>query len=224
MSGLIQSVAAVLKQSLDLLYGLTNSYGVSILILTFLIRLIMHPLVVTQTRTTEAMKVINPKLQELQRKYKDNKDVYNERVFQLYKEYKINPMSGCLPMLIQIPILFGFLAMLRAYDFGTESFLWLPSLTEPDPYYVLPILTGLTTYFQLMMSAADPTQRTMTFFMPVFITAVSLKFQSGLALYWVASNVFTIFQQWWIREHLPNLKGEEKENEVGIGRKHRKNN
>ena len=182
----------------------------------------MHPLVVTQTRNTEAMKELNPKLKELQTKYKNKPEVYQERMMQLYRENKVNPLGGCLPILLQWPLLFAFFAMLRQYDFGGAGFFWIPDLTQPDPAYVLPILSGLTTYIQTAMTATDASQRMMTFFMPVFITAITFRFQSGLALYWVASNTFSIFQQWWIVKQMDNEKGEGKNNE--IHRKHREDN
>jgi YidC/Oxa1 family membrane protein insertase len=214
LSGIINSIAAVMKYALDLIYDLTNNYGLSIILLTFLIRLVMHPLVVTQTKNTEAMKELNPKLKELQAKYKNKPEVYQERMMQLYKENKVNPLGGCLPVLLQWPLLFAFFAMLRQYDFGGSGFFWIEDLTQPDSSLVLPILSGLTTYIQTAMTATDPSQKMMTFFMPVFITAITLRFQSGLALYWVASNTFSIFQQWWIVKQMGNEKGEGKKNEI----------
>lgn len=188
---------------LDFFFRLTNNHGLAIVLLTILIRLILVPLTVSQFKSMARLQQIQPKLKELEAKYKSQPEEYQKRVMELYKENKINPMGGCLPLLLQLPVLWALFSVLRKYEF-TTGFLWISDLTAPDPIYILPILSGLTTFLhQAQTSGGDQSQRAMLLIMPIFIGYLSLNFPAGLVLYWVASNVFSIIQQFLISKHLP---------------------
>lgn len=188
---------------LDFFFSLTRNYGLAIILLTVAIRVILVPLTVSQLKSMAMMQQLQPKLKELEAKYKSQPEEYQKRVMELYKENKINPMGGCLPLLLQLPVLWALFSVLRKYEF-TSGFLWITDLTAPDPIYVLPILSGITTFLQqVQTSGGDQSQRAMLFIMPIFIGYLSLSFPAGLVLYWVVSNVFSIVQQYLIKKHLP---------------------
>ncbi|NLY29325.1 MAG: membrane protein insertase YidC [Firmicutes bacterium] len=191
---------------LTFFYNVSGSYGLAIILLTVTIRLVLAPLTLSQSKSMEAMKTLQPKMNALQQKYKDDPEEYQRRVMELYKEHNINPLSGCLPMLIQLPFLWALFAVLRNYDFGT-GFLWLTSLSEPDPLYILPVLSALTTYIQMMMTSADASQKSMMLIMPIFIGYISISFPAGLVLYWVVSNLFSMGQQYLISRRMSPQEG-----------------
>lgn len=191
---------------LTFFYNVSGSYGLAIILLTVTIRLVLAPLTLSQSKSMEAMKALQPKMNALQQKYKDDPEEYQRRVMELYKEHNINPLSGCLPMLIQLPFLWALFAVLRNYDFGT-GFLWLTSLSEPDPLYILPVLSALTTYIQMMMTSADASQKSMMLIMPIFIGYISISFPAGLVLYWVVSNLFSMGQQYLIARRMSPQEG-----------------
>ena len=147
------------------------------------------------------MQLIQPKLQELQKKYKNDKEKLNMAVMDLYKKYNVNPMAGCLPVLIQIPILISLFRALSQFTFEPlehATFLWVTNLSNPDPYYILPVLVGLATFLQSKLttpSGAGGQQAMMLYFMPLFIGWVSMKFPAGLCLYWVVFNTLGVIQQ-----------------------------
>lgn len=188
------------------------SYGVSIILLTIVIKLILYPLTVKQIKSMKAMQELQPKIKAIQEKYKDNPQLQNQEIMKLYQSEGINPLAGCLPLLAQMPILMGMFYALRDFPYeGTPSFLWLPSLSTPDPIYVLPLLSAATTFLQQkqmtndQQSGAMATQmKMMMYVMPLFIGYISLNFASGLVLYWVVMNFMQIGQQWFM------ARGEEK--------------
>ena len=178
------------------------SYGLAIILLTVLIKILVYPLTKKQLKSMKAMQRIQPQMKKLQEKYKNNPQLMQQKLMELYKKEGANPLSGCLPMLIQMPILMGMYYTLYNFNYGgaAPSFMWLPSLSETDPLYVLPILSAATTFFQQkMMSTSDQNQqmKIMMIIMPIFIGWISLQFPAGLVLYWVTMNVVQIVQQWW---------------------------
>ena len=192
---------------LDLLYSLTEqfgvgSFGLAIILLTILIKVALYPLTVKQVKSMKAMQELAPKLKKIQEKYKDKPQEMQQKIANLYKDAGVNPLAGCLPLLIQMPILMGMYYALYNFDYGSvePGFLWLPSLSEPDPIYVLPILSALTTFLQQKMTTTEMTQqmKIMMTVMPLFIGWISLNFPSGLVLYWVTMNIVQIIQQWWM--------------------------
>lgn len=192
---------------IELLYSITEqlgfgSYGLAIILLTIIIKMILYPLTAKQIKSMKAMQELQPKLKKLQDKYKDNPQMMQQKLATLYKDAGVNPIAGCLPMLIQMPILMGMYYALFNFDYGgaEPSFLWLPSLSQTDPTYVLPVLSALTTFLQSKMSMTEVNSqsRVIMIVMPLFIGWISLNFPSGLVLYWVTMNIVQIAQQWWL--------------------------
>lgn len=197
-------LASGLRWIFDFIVSYSNSYGIAIILVTILIRLVMLPLTVKQAKNMAVMKEIQPKLQELQKKYKDNPQELQARTLKLYQEYKFNPMGGCLPLLIQLPILFAFWEVLRNLPPSEAAQFFYLNLTQPDPYYVLPLLSVLTQYATIRQTSTDPSQMGMMMFMPVFIGVISIRLPAGVVLYWVAGNIFSIVQQAWINKRFPS--------------------
>ncbi|HHY41699.1 MAG TPA: membrane protein insertase YidC [Thermoanaerobacterales bacterium] len=188
----------LMKQLMDWIYTYTNNYGVAIILLTVLIKLVLLPFNFMQLRSLKKMQEIAPKQKELQQKYKNNPDKLNEEILKLYRENNVNPMGGCLPLLIQFPFIIALFRVFQTYDFGGASFLWIKDLSAPDTTYILPILAAVTTYLQTKLSTpagTDSANASMNIVMPLMIGWFALKFAAGLALYWVVSNLVQIIQQ-----------------------------
>jgi YidC/Oxa1 family membrane protein insertase len=158
------------------------------------------------------MQEIQPQIAEVQKKYKKSPEIANQEIMKLYKKNNVNPMAGCLPLLIQMPIIIALFQALRLFEYTDigAAFLWVPHLKNPDPYYILPILVGIATYFQSKLSMtsmpnisqnnpqaekAASTQKTMLYIMPVMIGWMSTQFPSGLCLYWIFYSLTGIIQQ-----------------------------
>ncbi|MDR3560967.1 MAG: YidC/Oxa1 family membrane protein insertase [Negativicutes bacterium] len=180
------------------------NYGIAIILLTVVIKMLLYPLTIKQVRSMKAMQDLSPKMKALQEKYKDNKERLNQEVAKLYKESGVNPLSGCLPLVIQMPFFIAIFFAIREYSYVSDpSFLWIKDLsqsTPSDPYYILPFLAAFTTYISTKQTATDSSQQTkmMAIFMPLFIGYITISFPAGLGLYWVVSNVVQIVQQWWL--------------------------
>lgn len=194
-----QSFIDVLAAAIQSLYEYTGNYGIAIILLTIVIRLLLSPLTITQMRSMRRMQAIQPEMQKLQKKYKDDKEALNREMMELWQKHNVNPTAGCLPMLLQMPILLGFFRALTQMDFGAEAaFLWIPHLANPDPW-ILPVLAGLSTFWQTRVTtpaSGDPTQKTMLYVMPVLFIWISRTFPAGVALYWVVQNLFGVAQQY----------------------------
>lgn len=207
---MITAIAKPLGMLLNVLYSAVGNYGIAIILFTIVIKLLLVPLTFKQLQSTKKMAEIQPQLKEIQAKYKDNAEKLNQKTMELYQKHKINPVAGCLPLLIQMPILFGLFAVLREPGIyageailaaSKEPFLWMASLNDPDKW-VLPILAALTTYFSIKStSASNPqgaenqTMKTMNMVMPFMILWWGRGFPAGLCLYWVVSNLFQMIQQ-----------------------------
>lgn len=190
-------------------------YAMAIIITTIIFKFILLPISLHQSKSTKKMNELQPKLKEIQNKYKNDPQTQQAKMMELYKENNYNPMSGCLILLIQFPIIIAFFAALRdpvtyvfkseaVYNAISKNFLWIPNLEKSDPYFWgLPLLAAVTTYFQSMLMAAnmpaDPqtqaSQKTMNIVMPLMIFWIARSFPSGVALYWVIGNIFQIVQQ-----------------------------
>lgn len=187
---------------------ITGSAGLAIILLTLGIRLVLFPLTKKQTQSMAAMKEIQPKLKAIQEKYKDNPQELNKRMMELYRQEGVNPFGGCLPVLVQLPFLFALFYVLRDFSLeGANPAFLIWNLNEPDPLYILPILSAVTSYFQFSMTMTDPSQKAIAWVMPIFIGWVSTKFQVGLVLYWVVSNLFSIGQQYVLMKQTPAKGG-----------------
>jgi len=176
------------------------SFGLAIIIFTIIIRLVLMPLSIKQIKSTSKMSAIQPEMKKVQEKYKGDPQKAQQEVMKLYKENGVNPMGGCLPMLVQMPILFALFYVFQNLNFQGASFLWLHDLTKADPYYILPILSTVTTYFssKVMQPAGDSAQSkqtsTMNTGMAIFMGFMSIKFAGALVLYWVINNVLQVAQ------------------------------
>lgn len=211
-----------IKSIITFLYNFTDtlgfpSYALAIIILTVLLKLALYPLSVKQMQSMKGMQLVQPKVQEIQKKYKNDKEKMNKAIMELYKEYNVNPASGCLPLLVQMPILIGLFTALRDYSFepvAHAKFFWIGNLSNPDPLYILPILVAAATFVQSKITtpastgASNSTSMMMLYFMPLFIGYISMKFAAGLALYWVIFNALGALQQYLINKKPPAEKGE----------------
>lgn len=223
-----------IEASLDFFYGLVGNYGLAIILLTVLVRTILLPLTVAQMRSTRKMQELQPQINELRKKYKNDAQRLNKETMELYQKAKVNPLGGCLPVLLQFPIIIALFNALRTFPYkGTPVFLGL-NLTMPDPhtpalvfsggismplgwhYLVLPILAAVTTYLQTALTPMaanpdDPTAKSMKSMMLIFpflIGYYALSYPTGLSLYWVTQNVFTIVQNFFMPMRPAPVKGE----------------
>ena len=208
-STLFSPIESLLRFVLESLFAITSaagfaSYGWAIILLTIIVKMALYPLTVKQVKSMKAMQELSPKMKKIQEKYKDNPQVMQQKIGALYKDAGVNPLAGCLPLLIQMPILMGMYYSLYNFSYPTPEsayFLWMTSMSDPDPLYILPVLSALTTFLQQKMTTTDsnnPQMKMMMFIMPLFIGWISINFPSGLVLYWVTMNVVQIVQQWWM--------------------------
>lgn len=182
-----------MMKGIEWLYQVSGSYGLAIILFTALLRLALMPLSISQTRSMQKQQELQPIIAELQKKYKNDPKRLNEEMAALFRENRVNPLSSCLMLLIQIPFLIAFLQALERYEPLKEAtFLWM-SLGKPD-IYVLPALAGITTYLQFKVgtTGTDPSQKTMLYVFPVLIWWMATRFAAALSLYWVVSNLWSI--------------------------------
>ncbi|MBP1949463.1 YidC family membrane integrase SpoIIIJ [Virgibacillus litoralis] len=187
-----------------------GNYGLSIVIVTIIVRLVLLPLNVKQLKSSKAMQDIQPELKEIQKKY-SSKDAKTQQQLQqetmaLFQKHGVNPLAGCLPIFVQMPILIAiYHAIMRTGEIQTHTFLWF-QLGEADPFFILPIVAGGATFLQqkLMMAgspaAQNPQMMVMLYVMPIMITVFAMFFPSALALYWVVGNIFMVAQTLFIRK------------------------
>jgi YidC/Oxa1 family membrane protein insertase len=215
---LFKIVAQFLLNFLNWLHGFIGSYGWSILTLTAIIKIVLWPLQNKANLSMRRMALLNPKIQELRDKYKDDPTRMNQEVMKLYKDYGINPVGGCLPMMIQIPIFFGLFKMLgQAVELRNSPFLWVKDLSQPDtvavlfglPINVIPLCMAATQIWLMAMTpkTGDPTQRRVMMFTPLIFLFICYNFAAALALYYTAQNLFSIVQFYYNkRQPIPTLE------------------
>lgn len=205
----MEIINVMLKTMLDYFFSFTQNYGVAVVLLSLAVTVVTLPLNIKQMQFTRAMRRIQPELDEIKKKYKDDKAKINEATVALWSKYKVNPASGCLPMLIQMPVLWAMFNVLRIPDiFSKQPYFFGLNMTMPSPevaimtlpwfYWILPVLTVGTTFWQSKqsMQSTDPSARTMLYIMPLFMGWFTLQFPTALALYWVSRNVFTVGQEY----------------------------
>lgn len=198
-----------------------TAYGITIIVITILIRILLLPLSFKQVRSQLKMQEIQPKITKLQEKYKNDPAKAQEEMMKLYKENGANPMSGCLPMLIQMPIFIALYSVFYNLQ-GLEgaSFLWIKDLSQPDKYFILPVLSFITQYASMKIASAGQSgpqakqMGTMNLFMSGMIAFMSLRFKSALVLYWVANNLMSMAQTYLTKAFDPKLKNKSDEQEV----------
>mgnify|MGYP002682188435 CR=1 FL=1 len=231
---------------MEIVYGFTGSWGLAIITLTLIVRLMLHPLTQKQMASMQKMQKLQPRIKMLQEKYKNDKEKLNQKLMELYKEHNYNPASGCLPALIQMPILFALFYVIQnpvkyvfkdanIYAGIAKNFWWLLDLGKPEMQAtmikvagfgvpILAVLSAATTYYQMKMISAPKqktekgkadtaaqTQNMMTNIMPIMFGWITLNVPSGLALYWVAGNIFTIIQQYFMIKPKPQAAKKEEE-------------
>lgn len=186
---------------LNLMYSLIGNYGFAIMIFALLIKLIFFPLSRQMVISQHKMQAIQPELKKIQQKYKSDPPRLNQEMMHLYKTYKVNPFSGCLPLLIQMPIFFAlFRTLTTSIEFRQAHFmLWITDLSLRDPYYVLPISMGVMMLIQSLTTTVDPRQRLMVIFMPIVMVWIFINLPSGLQLYWFAYNILTLIEHFLIK-------------------------
>lgn len=216
---MIQPIVDILFQVLLYFYNLTGNYGVAIIILTIIVKVITFPLTQKQIKSAKAIQDIQPELKKLQEKHKNDKEKLNEETMKLWQEHKINPLAGCLPLLVQFPVLIAMFRLLQdsqtlfmnagIADFNKMFLIF--DMTQPDTTYILPILAGVTTFLQQKLMTTDQSQKALLYVMPIMIAGFSIQFPAGLTLYWVLQNVLSVGQHMLVNK--PVLKGVQKQNE-----------
>ena len=201
--GFFHPLAKPLMVVLKFFYGFIGNYGFSIMLLTFCIKLIFWPLTQKSYKSMKGMQKLQPEMKRMREKFGSDKQRLNQEMMKFYKENKVNPMGGCLPMLIQIPVFFAlYRVLLGSIELRHAPFmLWITDLSAKDPYYITPLVMGVTMFLQQKMTPTnmDPTQEKIMLIMPVVFTFMFLNFPAGLVIYWLVNNVLTILQQYLIR-------------------------
>ena len=205
--GFFGALGKIARNVLETFYGWTGNYGVAIIMITVLLQAILFKFTLMQLKSAAQMRKIQPEMKRIQEKYKGNQEALNRETLALYRKYKVNPLAGCLPMLIQLPI---FLALYNALRtswslHGAKFVFWITDLSSKDPYYLLPILMGAVMYFQQkgnIPPGTDPAQAAMFKYMPLIFTLLFMNFPSGLVLYWLTNSLLTFGIQTFVNKKI----------------------
>jgi YidC/Oxa1 family membrane protein insertase len=204
--GFLWWMAVPLFYLLDWLHGFVNNWGVAIILLTVIIKAVLYPLSAASYRSMAKMRKVAPQMKRLQERYKDDRQKLSSEMMSLYKKEKANPLGGCLPILVQMPV---FIALYWVLFESVELrqapfFLWIDDLSAMDPFFVLPILMGASMFFQQTLNPPmpDPMQARIMKMMPIMFTVLFLFFPAGLVLYWLLNNVLSMTQQWIITRQI----------------------
>ncbi len=211
--GIFTFVAAPLFWVLSFIYSFVGNWGWSIIILTILIKILFYKLSEKSYRSMARLKKFQPKLQQLKENYGDDKAIFQQKMMKLYKEEKINPLGGCLPILVQMPV---FLALYWVVLYAAEMrqaewALWINDLSVPDPFFILPVIMGLTMFIQQRLNPSvmmDEMQQKIMKLLPFVFTIFFMFFPAGLVLYWVVNNILSVAHQWYVTRQI--VAGEEK--------------
>jgi YidC/Oxa1 family membrane protein insertase len=187
---------------LDWFYKLVGNWGIAIILLVVLVRIVLFPLTYKGMVSMYKLKELAPKMKEIQQKYKKDPQKLQMHMMKLYKEHGANPLGGCLPLVLQIPVFYGiYKLLLYAIELKGASFLWISDLSVMDPYFILPVLMGVSMYIHQRLTPTnfqDPMQEKIFKFLPLIFTFMMATFPAGLVLYWTVNNVLSIAQQWLI--------------------------
>lgn len=197
---MMNAINVFFSKLLGQIFGITGNFTMSIVLLTFLVKLLLLPLTLKQDKSMRGMKDIAPEVEKIKKQF-TNKQEQNVKIAELYKEKKINPVAGCLPILLQMPILFALFAVFRDpanIPAGSHFLMW--DLTKTDPYYIFPVLNGLMTFLQQKLMPQqggqdNPMAKNMLIMMPIMIIFMSISLPMGLQIYWVTSSALSIVQQ-----------------------------
>ena len=198
--GWLWFIAKPLHSLLAFIQSFVGNWGVAIICLTFIVRGAMYPLTKAQYTSMAKMRMLQPKLQAMRERIGDDRQRMSQEMMELYKKEKVNPLGGCLPLLLQMPIFIAlYWALMESVELRHSPFFgWITDLSAQDPYYILPLLMGASMFLIQKMSpttVTDPMQQKIMTFMPVLFTGFFLFFPSGLVLYWLVSNIVTLIQQ-----------------------------
>lgn len=200
--GFFEILAKPLLHVLTFFYGYLKNYGLAIILLTIIIKILFWPLTHKSYASMKSMQKLQPEMQKIRERFKSDKERLNKELMELYKKNRVNPMGGCLPMLVQIPVFFAlYKVLLGSIALRHAPFaLWLTDLSAKDPYYITPVLMGASMFVQQKLTpvSADPMQAKIMTFLPVVFTFMFLNFPSGLVIYWLVNNLLTIVQQYYI--------------------------
>jgi YidC/Oxa1 family membrane protein insertase len=219
---IVYPLSWLIVKGAEILFG---SFGLSLIVVTILIRLAILPLMIKQTRSSKAMQALQPEMKALREKYSSKDQKTQQKLQQetmgLFQKHGVNPMAGCFPLIVQMPILIGFYhAISRTREIADHSFLWF-DLGDKDPFYILPIIAGITTFIQqkLMMAGQEhnPQMAMMLWMMPIMIVVFAFNFPAALSLYWVVGNLFMIVQTYFIKG--PDLKKVQESGKAGGAKK-----
>ncbi len=211
------AIAQFFSKILSFIYGIVPNFGVAIIILTVLIKLVTFPLNQKQLQSSKRMQELNPEIKKIQQKYKNDKEKQNQAMTEFMQKNKINPLAGCLPMLVQLPILYGIFRLLREtneflggaintylipsfeyIDLAVSPSAFQGDLTQQIIYYIFPVLSGVSTFIYQKLSMTDTSQKMMLYMMPAMFVFFSFSFPAGLIIYWVTSNLLTMGQHFLI--------------------------
>jgi YidC/Oxa1 family membrane protein insertase len=204
--GILWFIAVMIFSVMKEMYKLTGNWGWAIILVTLFIKIIFYKLNSISFRSMAAMRELQPRIEQIRQNCGDDKQKLAKATMELYKREKINPLGGCLPLLVQIPVFLSlYWVIMESVQLRQAPFiLWIHDLSLKDPYYILPLLFGVTIFIQqwLAPKAPDPMQRKLMMAMPFIFTALFLSFPAGLVLYWVVNNTLSISQQWYIMNHV----------------------
>lgn len=204
--GWLTIVAKPIYHLLNFIHSFIGNWGFSILGVTLCIKLLFFPLSAASYKSMAKMRKLQPLLKELQERYKDDRQLFNQKMMAMYKVEKVNPLGGCLPILVQIPVFISlYWVLIETVELRQAPFaLWIQDLSSQDPYYILPVLYGITMKIQQGLNPApvDPIQAKVMKMFPIVFTFFFLFFPAGLVLYWIMNNTLSILQQWYITKHV----------------------
>jgi YidC/Oxa1 family membrane protein insertase len=216
--GILWPIASAIFWAMKKIYSFVGNWGYAIILVTVLIKLLFYRLASSSYKSMAKLRVLTPKIEQIKQRYGDDREKVGKAMMELYKKEKVNPVGGCLPMLIQLPFFIAlYWVIIESVELRQAPFiLWITDLSVKDPYFVLPILMGLSMLAQQKLSPppSDPMQEKVMMMMPVMFTVMFVYFPAGLVLYWVINTITSIMQQWWITRTVENdlggLKGNNK--------------
>ncbi len=204
--GILWPISQLIFWLLKSIYGFVGNWGWSIILVTLVIKVLFYKLSAASYRSMGRMRLLQPRIELLKERHKDDKQQFSMALMDLYKKEKLNPLGGCLPILIQIPVFIAlYYVLLESVELRHAPFMfWIKDLSSSDPYFVLPLIMGATMFLQQRLNPAppDPVQAKVMMFMPVIFTALFITFPSGLVLYWTVNNILSIAQQWIITKQI----------------------
>ncbi|VAW98318.1 Inner membrane protein translocase and chaperone YidC, long form, partial [hydrothermal vent metagenome] len=204
--GVLDILAKPVFWLLNHIHSLVGNWGLAIILVTLVIKLVFYKLSQASYRSMAKMRHFAPRMKELKERYGDDRQKFSKAMMEIYKKEKINPLGGCLPMLVQIPVFIAlYWVLLESVELRQAPFmLWIQDLSTKDPYYVLPVIMGLSMFVQQKLNPPplDPIQQKIMSFLPLIFTVFFAFFPSGLVLYWVVNNLLSIAQQWYITRQI----------------------